>query len=478
MPRKALRFLTLASLVATLLTGCRGAQNASQPVLPATPVQQRNAAAANTQVDWPTWGFSRQRTGFNAREVTLSTASVSGLTLKWRFDLGNAVSNTQPIVASNVTLANGTKAQIVFAADEGADFYALDADTGKLLWSKKLGTTSACSDKSTGASDTPVIDRVTNRVYIIDGNGKLWAFDIGTGALATGFPLTAFQTPSVNHTWSGLLLSSDGKTLYFSTASHCDAGKYYGTINAVNTFSRTMTTFHLVTDPAKYYANGVWSWGGESIGPANGNLYAGVGNSQGSLGEAGKYSDSVIELSSTLGFIADEQPEPVPNTTPEPDWDIGTTPIVYDDNGSCIAFQRKDGHFFTVNRTAIRNGYYGSKLNLGGTLDTPAYDPLLHALYVNVPHGLAKLSTRSNCTVTLAWQKTSIGALGYQVPIVANGVVYAAGKNVLYAFDANSGAALWNSGSAITGTIAAAPTVVNGRLYVTAWDGHLYAFGP
>ena len=133
---------------------------------------------------------------------------------------------------------------------------------------------------------------------------------------------------------------------------------------------RQSRLFRLVTDKKQYYANGVWSWGGESIDPDTGNLYAGVGNSLGKLGETGQYSDSVIELTHSLKFVADEQPE----SDLKNDLDIGTTPVLYKSGGSrCAAFERKDGSFFTIDRTHLQNGNFGSKLNLGGNLATAAY---------------------------------------------------------------------------------------------------------
>jgi hypothetical protein len=378
-------------------------------------------------------------------------------------------------------LPNGTSAQIVFVGDEGADFYAVRAASGKLLWSKKLGRqNTACingSTRSEGITSAPVIDRVTDRVYVLDAMGVLSAFDLATGKQASGFPpVVAFADANDNHSWSGLLLTPDGKTLYYPTASRCDEDIYYGTVNAINTATQAITTFHVVANPSQYYGNGVWGWGGESIDPSDGNLYAGVGNAQGSsLGESAPNSDSVLELTGTLGFVADEQPQTIAPTQTE--MDIGTTPVIYDDQGSCIAVERKDGHFFTIVRTALANGNFVSNLDLGGLAAMPAYDPVTHALYVDVPHGLVRLNVGPNCAVSIAWQKKSIGASGYQSPVIAHGVVYAAGKDVLYAFDAKTGAILWSSGTTISGTIAAAPTVVNGRVYALSWDGHLYAFG-
>ena len=63
---------------------------------------------------------------------------------------------------------------------------------------------------------------------------------------------------------------------------------------------------------------------------------------------------------------------------------------------------------------------------------------------------------------------------------MGNGVVYYGDGfgNTLRAFDAETGAPLWDSGSTINGPILAAPTVVDGRVFVSSWDGHVYAFGP
>jgi outer membrane protein assembly factor BamB len=84
------------------------------------------------------------------------------------------------------------------------------------------------------------------------------------------------------------------------------------------------------------------------------------------------------------------------------------------------------------------------------------------------------------------------------VPVVANGVVYAlqSGKNatesrtaaklpnmpvpnvVLYAFDAETGRQLYSSDMLIDSfTHFTEPVVFGGHVYVCTWDGRLYAFG-
>jgi outer membrane protein assembly factor BamB len=49
--------------------------------------------------------------------------------------------------------------------------------------------------------------------------------------------------------------------------------------------------------------------------------------------------------------------------------------------------------------------------------------------------------------------------------------------NTEYAFNAATGTPLWNSASTIGGGLYAAPTVINDRLLVAAWDNKPYAFG-
>jgi outer membrane protein assembly factor BamB len=84
-------------------------------------------------------------------------------------------------------------------------------------------------------------------------------------------------------------------------------------------------------------------------------------------------------------------------------------------------------------------------------------------------------------------------------PVVANGVVYAlqTGENteqgrgatakfrstpvtnaVLYALDAQTGAQLYSSEKLIDSwTHFSEPVVAGGRVYISTWDGRLYAFG-
>jgi len=127
---------------------------------------------------------------------------------------------------------------------------------------------------------------------------------------------------------------------------------------------------------------------------------------------------------------------------------------------------------------------------LGGQFNgIPAWSEATHLLYIGnssdsnseeYKHGMVALSVDVNCQLTLAWQ--TIAGDNFQVvspPTVAGGVVYygtGAGSQLL-AFDALSGTQLWSSNTTIQGPIYGAPMVVNGQVFVGAWDNKLYAFG-
>ena len=101
-------------------------------------------------------------------------------------------------------------------------------------------------------------------------------------------------------------------------------------------------------------------------------------------------------------------------------------------------------------------------------------------------HGLIALVPQADCTLTLAWQQ-QVGINGgaglylnpVTPPIAANDVVYYATSihGHVYAFDGSTGQQLWDSGLLTEAGIYAAPTVVNGRLFVATFDNKIYAFG-
>src|SRR5262249_13463305 len=173
-------------------------------LLPAVPGSAGARATGTARVatgrDWPMWGYDVQRSGFNPNETTLSPSTVSGLHLLWKFRFAME-SDSAPVLASGVTVG-GTPTDLLYAGDRSGAFDAVDASTGKVVWSHSLGTNVTCAGEL-GVTGTAAIDRSTNRVYVAGGDGRLYAFDLATGALASGWPVPITTLPN-EFVWSAV----------------------------------------------------------------------------------------------------------------------------------------------------------------------------------------------------------------------------------------------------------------------------------
>jgi outer membrane protein assembly factor BamB len=236
---------------------------------------------------------------------------------------------------------------------------------------------------------------------------------------------------------------------------------------------------------------GIWGPGGVSVDPANGHVFAATGNALTSP-ENYRYSDALVELTSSLSFVGKASPTLVGG-----DVDFGATPILFQPTGcpsKLVAAKNKSG-VLIVNAEGNLHGGFHQRLQIADVNDyqfngIPAWDPATNMLYIGNSsdssqghyfHGMVALKAAANCTLSLAWQQT-VGPNPSSVspPTIANGVVYYGDGygDTEYAFDAATGKRLWNSGATIAGGLYAAPTVINGKLFVGAWDNKLYAFGP
>src|SRR5215469_13595556 len=91
--------------------------------------------------DWPTFGGDPQRTGWARQETLINRANAGTLELKWKLRLDNApkelTSLAAPIVVDQVKIPQGIK-EYVIVGGSSDKIFAIDADTGKLAWSKSF----------------------------------------------------------------------------------------------------------------------------------------------------------------------------------------------------------------------------------------------------------------------------------------------------------------------------------------------------
>ncbi len=478
----------------------------SSPTASSKPVSSPSASPSSSptaaptsnvsDIDWPTQSFDIARTGENPNETVLSASTVHGLHLLWSAriagDTTSKYSNSQPVVAAGVSVG-GVPTDIVYTGDEHGYFAAFNAMNGALIWRKSLGSIATqCGDipdKIFGVTDAATIDHAHNRVYVVDGMGVLWAFDLATGNVAAGWPangIPVVDDPTVDHVWSGTTLNASSGTLYVATASYCDLNRWHGALRAVNTQTASVAALYYfatgtTTPPGASgpYGGGVWSWGGVSIDASTQDVYAASGNTNPQVSTPAS-NESITEWNTSLALIANYFP-----AIGNGDLDFGGNAMLYNAGGSrCVASYRKSGQLFTFDRTNVSAGSVTSWQIGGSGISSPAFSSSTDLVYFNNPNagalaqGLYALSSGSGCALnqTPVWSVTGVNA-SYQPISVADGVVYDSFNATLDAFDAHTGAQLWNSGSSVASGIKSGATVVNGRVYVVDWNDTIYAFG-
>jgi outer membrane protein assembly factor BamB len=395
------------------------------------------------------------------------------------------------VVAGNVDV-QGRSASVLFVGTAQGEFFALDALDGRVVWQRHVGSViSECEEFPKGihgVTGSAVLDLMEGLVYVASGTGRVFAFEIATGAVAEGWPIRITQQPAREHVFGALTLAGD--LLYVTTAGVCDVPPFKGKVAAINVKSaRNVATFY-PTGQDGPSGGGIWGMGGVSVDPTNGAVYVATGNAIADP-EHYAFGEAVIRLSPRLEVVSANYPG-----VAGVDSDFGATPMLFRAPGCPpqLAVGNKDGELFIYRRAAIEQGPT-QELQIADAIvqqlqGVPAFSRDTGLVYVTNPsdssdgvyrHGLLALEVRRSCAVRLAWQR-SVGRnnLIGSPPIVAGGVVYVAmaWDRRVYAFDARTGRPLWNSGDAIGGAVFAPPVVVNGRLYQGTWDGRIYAFAP
>ncbi len=436
-------------------------------------------------MDWDTYGADNQRSGFNPSEDALEPSTVGLIRRIWSTELGAAIL-TQPVVASGVLLKHQRRpVDLIFAATERGRMAAMDAETGRIVWSRWLGYQHVpfCGDlpgHDFGITGTPVIDRSRHSIYATGGDGRLYELDLATGRTKRRWVMT--NDPWHENDYSALTLVNG--TLYVPYSGNCDTNPYHGFLAAIRVRDgkRIGTWF----PSGAQYGGSIWAYGGVSADPG-GSIFAAVGNTQGSNEHAG-YGENVVRLTPDLRVVAANYPG-----LPSGDADFGATPVLFQRPGCPpeLAVGNKYGSFFLYDRDQISSGPVqrielgGSGFGQSGLLGAAAYWPKTATVFVTTPldrgqyrHGLDAFRVTASCRLSFEWSATDGPDGDDSSPTVAADVVYFGdgyGHRVV-AFDARTGRFLWDSGSAIHTSVYAGPTVVNGMVYVSSVGGTVSAF--
>jgi PQQ-like domain len=463
--------------------------------------------------DWLQWGFDSRHSGVNNLETTIHAGNVASLHLLYRVTLP-AVVDGAPAFLPGVTTPQGVK-DLLFLTTKSGILLAIDAATGGIVWSKQA----AAGPNYTTSS--PAIDPGRQYVYSYGLDGRAHKYQVGDGTEVTtgGWPQLATTKPIVEKGSSalGFATAKSGATyLYVANGGYPgDAGDYQGHVTAIDLATGAQKIFnaqcsnqtvHFVIQPGtpdcSEVQTAIWARPGVVYDADNDRILMSTGNGTFVPASFG-WGDTVFALHPDATGAGGGLP--VDSYTPtnflslqSTDADLGSTapailPSVPSSVPPRLAVQTgKDAQVRLLNRDDLSGqggpSHTGGELQLfnlpqgGEVLTQPAVwvNPADLSVWVFIANssGISgfRLAVSPGGTPSLVSRWSN--AAGGTSPVVANGILYYAGSNVLHALDPTTGNTFFSDTTNVGGIHWESPIVVQGRVYLTDEASHLIAWTP
>jgi hypothetical protein len=499
--------------------------------------------AFSQSAEWPTDGGGPKRTNWQKDEHILTKENVKDLKILWKLKLDNQPREMHslfpPLLVNGIQTAQGAK-QIAIEAGISDNLYAIDVETGTLLWHRhfeyppiKEGRGLPPGDPLCpgGQTATPIITPPDSNgkrtVYALAGDGELHSINVADGEethAPVKFGFANAKAYALNM-WNGVIFTT--------TSQSCNGSP--NQVWAIDTkdLSKKVMTFN----PR---SGGLWGREGAAI-DSTGTVWAPTGD--------GVYDPENRTFGNGLIAVKVENDQLQLQDWFEPrewfwmrkrDLDMQVTPAIFNyENRELLATGSKackvylldtkgaggDDHQTPLAETPFlcndevnfaSAGIWGSMATWQDSTNTrwvltPFWGPVSKKFnppvsYGPVTHGaivaLKVESKAGSFQLAPAWMSRDMNRA--EPPVVANGVVFAYGngenteqayperglydysperiKNsthaVLYALDAETGKELYSSGDQITSfNHFSGLSVANGRVYIATYDSTLYCFG-
>ncbi len=452
--------------------------------------------------DWLRFGFDAARSGVNPNESRISPANVGSLHRLWQVRLPG-VADSSPILLHALPMSNGATRDLLYLTTLDGRLLAVDAANGHIVWQQHPS-----GPKITNSS--PVADPARQFVFAYGLDGALHKYAAATGAEVTGngWPVTITRMRETEKESAAINL--EGSRVYVVTSGYIgDAPPYQGHIVTVDATTGDAHVFNCLCSPiprlltasdCNAERSGIWSRGGAVIDPQTGNIYVTTGNGPYDESPQGQnWGDSVLELSPDGTRLLDSYTPADYAALEEGDTDLGSdapallpqipgskTPLLLVQGG-------KDAIIRLLNRQNLSGqggpGHTGGEVQSFhaqgcATFTQPVVESdggtvrVIIAGTCGMDAYIVRTDVAGNTSLAPAWHSADVTT----TPVLAGGVLFAAGSGAVHAYDPRTGKVLWSSTNASAGgtigdTHWESPIVANGVLYVPDHDGKLTAYG-
>ena len=310
------------------------------------------AGSVTTAVDYPGFMHDLAHTSYSASATTITPTS--SLSVKWTFQDAKPKGGLRPGFYATPIVVN----HVLYEGANSGEFYALDINTGNVIWKKFTGVEhkTKCRDQGTYATAAFGTDPTSGAptVYVASGDGNLYALRASDGTTIWTSPVNV-PDPGTNDRFSFSSPELANGKLYIGMASECDnAGSpvtIRGGVEAVDQRTGNLVaTWYSV--PSGSLGGSVWSTPAVA---SDGSVYVTTGDSVTSL-VAGD-SQSIVRLNGTTLARMDGWQL----ITGKDDSDFGASPTLFTANrngvqtpmvGAC----NKNGYYYALNATNLAAG--------------------------------------------------------------------------------------------------------------------------
>lgn len=439
-------------------------------------VQANVPRAEAASAGWPTYQNGIARTGFNSGETAITAATASKLKFHWAQHAAGAISG-QPIEA------NG---RVYWGTWDGYEHAITPTRTSG--WSTFLGRTldRNCGGTSFGVAGTATVAQLgaTPVVYVGGGDAHFYALNANTGQILWK---TALGTSPAHFIWSSPAVYNG--SVYIGLASLGDCPLVQGQFIQLNaTTGAIQHVFNVVPNGCL----GGSVWGAPAIDTASHTVFFATGN-PGFCAVRERFAEAVVKLrTSDLSYINSWQVRGPENA----DLDFGSTPTLYQAtiggvSHAMLGITNKDGMYYALDRNNLGHGplwsaniaVAGSCPECGdGSISSSAWDGT--ALYVGGGHttinGVAcvgSIRALNPATGAVLWQNCTTSGFVLAAITAVHGVIFigegkyvqgiasATGATLFQYFDGTAGSNFWGAAS-----------IVDGTVYIGNRDGALYKF--
>ena len=489
--------------------------------------------------EWLTSSGDVARDAWQRPGTSITPGNAAKITLLWKVKVANKTMGMQsfrePPIVTGIKTADGSHTLAILAGAAN-DVYAIDAESGTVVWQTKLKWASEKPEENTegegfictnAMAATPVvspIDAAVRRLYVLSSDGYLHIVDLSTGAESDP-PIQVLPLPYGKA--YGLNLVNN--VVYTVTGQGC--GGNPNVLYAVDLDNKKVT----LSSPSQ---GGIWGTAGPAVG-SDGTIYFETGD--------GPYDASTGKLATTFQaytFSNDHLTLKDYYTPSNYKWlsrrdlDMNDTPVVFPFKGrDLVAGSGKEGRFFLLNSKSLggadhmtplfrsellsnKNVNFQTEGTWGSLASWEAKDGTRWVLgptggvaavnfpksYGPTPHGgiiaLKLVEKAGKPELEPVWLSRDM--VTSEPPVISNGVVFvlAAGEFTgqanddvgglfdakeriqrsvpakLYALDALTGKELYSSGDQVTSFLhQAGLSVAGGKIFFGTFDGTIYCFG-